>query len=348
MHDGNDHGTDPQVLSEPAPPYPKQRQQPPGTEQDVKPRPRYRAERYRAADKLRDKVALITGGDSGIGRAVAVLYAREGADVAIAYLPEEQSDAEETRRAVEAEGRKCLLLSGDLAEASSCYDVVERTVRELGGLDILVNNAAHLNSQTDLSQLSFEDWDRSFKVNVYAYFHLVQAARPHLKRGSSIIATASEEALKGSDTMIDYAASKAALVNFTKSIASHLAKDGIRANVVAPGPTCRPEHAGGGPRPARQRRPDGTRRPTRGDSTGVRVPGFRRGLQLYRGRDHRRHRRLDHDPLSQPNDTEPDGWRPGLSRWAKLADAACRPDSCVWASPCRLDGLAVHGSSRRT
>jgi NAD(P)-dependent dehydrogenase (short-subunit alcohol dehydrogenase family) len=203
----------------------------------VKPRPRYRAERYRAADKLRDKVALITGGDSGIGRAVAVLYAREGADVAIVYLPEEQSDAEETRRAVEAEGRKCLLLSGDLAKASSCYDVVERTVRELGGLDILVNNAAHLNSQMDLSELSFEDWDRSFKVNVYAYFHLVQAARPHLKRGGSIIATASEEALKGSDTMIDYAASKAALVNFTKSIASHLAKDGIRANVVAPGPT---------------------------------------------------------------------------------------------------------------
>jgi len=237
MHDGNDHGTDPQVLSEPMPPYPKQRQQPPGTEQDAKPRPRYRAERYRAADKLRDKVALITGGDSGIGRAVAVLYAREGADVAIAYLPEEQSDAEETRRAVEAEGRKCLLLPGDLAEAPACYDVVERTVRELGGLDILVNNAAHLNSQTDLSQLSFEDWDRSFKVNVYAYFHLVQAARPHLKRGSSIIATASEEALKGSDTMIDYAASKAALVNFTKSIASHLAKDGIRANVAAPGPT---------------------------------------------------------------------------------------------------------------
>jgi hypothetical protein len=125
-------------------------------------------------------------------------------------LPEEQSDAEETRRAVEAEGHKCLLLPGDLAEASFCHAVVDRTVQELGGLNILVNNAAHLNSQLDLSQLSFEGWDRSFKVNVYAYFHLVQAARPHLKAGDSIIATAWEEALKGSDTMIDYTASKAA------------------------------------------------------------------------------------------------------------------------------------------
>ncbi len=237
MQDNGNDRTEPQVLSEPAPPYPKQRQQPPGSEQDVELRPRYQAERYRAADKLHGKVALITGGDSGIGRAVAVLYAREGADVAIVYLPEEQPDAEETRRAVEAEGRKCLLLPGDLAEASFCHDAVERTVRELGDLNILVQNSAHLNSQLDLSQLSYEDWDRSFKVNVYSYFHLVQAARPHLKAGDSIIATASEEALKGSDTMIDYAASKAALVNFTKSIAFHLAKDGVRANVVAPGPT---------------------------------------------------------------------------------------------------------------
>ncbi len=238
MQDDDDtRGSAPQVVSEPRPPYPGQRQRPPGHEGDMEPRPRYRAERYRAADKLRGKVALITGGDSGIGRAVAVLYAREGADVAIAYLPEEQEDAEETRRAVEAEGRRCLLLPGDLAEASFCHEAVERTVRELGDLNVLVNNAAHLNSQLDLSQLSFEDWDRSFKVNVYAYYHLVQAARPHLETGDAIIATASEEALKGSDTMIDYAAAKAALVNFTKSIAPHLAKDGIRANVVAPGPT---------------------------------------------------------------------------------------------------------------
>ncbi|CAL9538948.1 MULTISPECIES: SDR family oxidoreductase [unclassified Streptomyces] len=228
---GSQHG------AEPKPPYPKQRQQAPGLERDMRPRPRYEAKRYRAADKLRGKVALITGGDSGIGRAVALLYAREGADVAIVYLPEEQPDAEETRDAVQAVGQRCLLLPGDLADAAFCRETVERTVRELGGLNILVNNAAHLNSQTDLSQLSFEDWDRSFKVNVYAYYHLVQAARPHLKAGDAVIATASEEALRGSDTMIDYAASKAALINFTQSIAVHLAKDGIRANVVAPGPT---------------------------------------------------------------------------------------------------------------
>jgi NAD(P)-dependent dehydrogenase (short-subunit alcohol dehydrogenase family) len=234
---GRTDTTGSQSVAEPKPPYPKQRQQAPGLERDMRPRPRYEAKRYRAADKLRGKVALITGGDSGIGRAVALLYAREGADVAIVYLPEEQPDAEETRDAVEATGRRCLLLPGDLADGDFCRETVEQTVRELGGLNILVNNAAHLNSQTDLSQLSFADWDRSFKVNVYAYYHLVQAARPHLQAGDAIIATASEEALRGSDTMIDYGASKAALVNFTKSIAEHLAKDGIRANVVAPGPT---------------------------------------------------------------------------------------------------------------
>jgi NAD(P)-dependent dehydrogenase (short-subunit alcohol dehydrogenase family) len=234
---GKTHSTGAQNGAEPKPPYRKQRQEAPGLERDMRQRPRYDAKRYRAADKLRGKVALITGGDSGIGRAVAVLYAREGADVAIVYLPEEQPDAEETLDAVQAAGRKCLLLPGDLAEGAFCRETVERTVRELGGLNILVNNAAHLNSQTDLSQLRFEDWDRSFKVNVYAYYHLVQAARPHLHPGDAIIATASEEALRGSDTMIDYGASKAALVNFTKSIAQHLAKDGIRANVVAPGPT---------------------------------------------------------------------------------------------------------------
>lgn len=181
---GRTESTGSQNEAEPKPPYPKQRQQAPGLERDMHPRPRYEAKRYRAADKLRGKVALITGGDSGIGRAVALLYAREGADVAIVYLPEEQPDAEETRDAVQAVGQRCLLLPGDLADASFCRETVERTVRELGGLNILVNNAAHLNSQTDLAQLSFEDWDRSFKVNVYAYYHLVQAARPHLKAGT--------------------------------------------------------------------------------------------------------------------------------------------------------------------
>ncbi|GHH87661.1 hypothetical protein GCM10018793_64420 [Streptomyces sulfonofaciens] len=183
------------------------------------------------------KVALITGGDSGIGRAVALMYAREGADVAVVYLPQEQSDADETRREVEAVGRRCLLLPGDLCDPGFCSAVVERTVEEFGGLNILVSNAAYLNSKRELDQLTYEDWDRTFKTNVYAYFHLVMASLPHLGEGDAIIATATEEALKGNDIMIDYAASKAALVVFTKSIVPHLAKKGIRANVVAPGPT---------------------------------------------------------------------------------------------------------------
>ncbi|MCI3244193.1 MULTISPECIES: SDR family oxidoreductase [Streptomyces] len=230
-------GAPPVISSEPAPPLSQQKQNPPGLESDMDPRPRYRAERYRAAGKLTGKVALITGGDSGIGRAVALLYAREGADVAVVYLPGEQSDAEETRQAVEEQGRRCLLLPGDLCEAAFCREVVERTVEQLGALNILVSNAAYLNSKLRLEQLTAEDWDLTFKTNAYAYFHLVMAALPHLDEGDAIIATATEEALKGSTTMIDYAASKAALVAFTKSIAPHLAERGVRANVVAPGPT---------------------------------------------------------------------------------------------------------------
>ncbi|WP_093802139.1 SDR family oxidoreductase [Streptomyces sp. Wb2n-11] len=230
-------GTTPQVTSEPHPPFPEQKQDPPGLEADMDPSPRYLGEHYKAAGKLEGKVALITGGDSGIGRAVAVLYAREGADVAIVHLPSEQRDAEETRRVVEEHGRRCLLLAGDLCDPQFCRDVVEHTAGELGRLNILVSNAAYLNSKLELEQLTAEDWDRTFKTNVYAYFHLVMAALPHLNQGDAIIATATEEALKGSTTMIDYAAAKAALITFTKSIAPHLAKRGVRANVVAPGPT---------------------------------------------------------------------------------------------------------------
>ncbi|WEV27094.1 SDR family oxidoreductase [Streptomyces sp. 71268] len=236
-NDGDRGRAAPQVTSEPAPPFDAVKQSRPGLESEMDPRPHYRAERYRAADKLLGKTALITGGDSGIGRAVAVLYAREGADVAIVYLPEEQSDAEETQRAVREHGRSCLLVPGDLCDPEFCREAVERTVREYGQLNILVNNAAYLNSKLELEQLSAEDWDRTFKTNVYAYFHLVMAALPHLGEGDAVIATATEEALKGSVTMIDYAASKGALIIFTKSIAPHLARRGVRANVVAPGPT---------------------------------------------------------------------------------------------------------------
>lgn len=227
----------PQEEAEITPPYRFQRQQRPGLEARMEVRPRYLAPHYRGSGKLAGKVALVTGGDSGIGRSVAVLYAREGADVAIVHLPEEQPDAEETREAVEKEGRSCLLLPGDLCDPAFCEDVVERTVAELGGLNVLVSNAAYLNSQNSLSDLTAEDFDRVFKTNVYAYFHLVMASLPHLSHGDAVIATASEEALKGSEMMMDYAASKAAMVTFTKSIASHLAQRGIRANVVSPGPT---------------------------------------------------------------------------------------------------------------
>ncbi|UUU19082.1 SDR family oxidoreductase [Streptomyces sp. DSM 40750] len=230
----------PQVVSEPAPPYDSDKQQRPGLEADMRTRPRYRASRYRANGKLEDKVALITGGDSGIGRAVALLYAREGADVAIVHLPDERVDAEQVRREVQQQGRHCLLLPGDVTDPAFCREAVERTVTELGGLNILVSNAAYLNSKLELEQLTAEDFDRTFKTNVYAYFHLLMAALPHLKPGDAVIATATEEALKGSETMIDYAASKAALITLTKSVAMHLATRGVRANVVAPGPTWTP------------------------------------------------------------------------------------------------------------
>ncbi|MDX2602592.1 SDR family oxidoreductase [Streptomyces caniscabiei] len=233
-------GTAAQVVSEPAPPYDSDKQQRPGLEADMRTAPRHRAMRYRACGKLEGKVALITGGDSGIGRAVALLYAREGADVAIVHLPDETVDADQIRGEVEGEGRRCLLLPGDLKDPAFCREAVARTVAELGGLNILVSNAAYLNSKLELEQLTADDFDRTFKTNVYAYFHLLMAALPHFTPGDAVIATATEEALKGSDTMIDYAASKAALITLTKSVAPHLAQRGVRANVVAPGPTWTP------------------------------------------------------------------------------------------------------------
>ncbi|WP_328407509.1 SDR family oxidoreductase [Streptomyces violaceus] len=227
-------------MSEPAPPYDSDKQQHPGLEADMRLSPRYRASRYRASGKLEGKAALISGGDSGIGRAVALLYAREGTDVAIVYLPEEQVDAERVRSEVEEQGRRCLLLPGDLTDPAFCREAVERTAAEFDGLNIPVSNAAYLNSKLELEQLTAEDFDRTFKTNVYAYFHQLMAALPHLEPGAAVITTATEEALKGSTTMIDCAASKAALITLTKSVAVHLAKRGVRANVVAPGPTWTP------------------------------------------------------------------------------------------------------------
>lgn len=225
---------------EPRPPFPPQHQEKPGLEAQLTPRPEYHAPLYRGAGKLAGKVALITGGDSGIGRAVAVLYAREGADVAITYLPQEQRDAEETRRAVEAEERRALLIAGDITVPTFAREAVERTVREFGKLDILVNNAAYQQHQNGLDELTDEQWDQTFKTNIYGYFRMAKAALPHLRAGSAIVNTGSVTGLEGSKQLLDYSATKGAIHAFTKSLARNLTERGIRVNCVAPGPVWTP------------------------------------------------------------------------------------------------------------
>jgi NAD(P)-dependent dehydrogenase (short-subunit alcohol dehydrogenase family) len=230
----------PQMQDQPKPPFPRQHQAQPGLESELEPRPHYQAPRYQAAGKLRGKAALITGGDSGIGRAVAVLYAREGADVAIVYLPEEEGDARETKQAVEAQGRKCVLLPGDLTDAGFCKTAVEKAVKELGKLDVLVNNAAHQTRKQSLEEITDEEWDRTFQTNVYAFFRLARAALPHLKPGSAIVATSSETGLMGSKVLLDYSATKGAINAFVKALAQNLVEKGVRVNAVAPGPVWTP------------------------------------------------------------------------------------------------------------
>lgn len=225
---------------QPKVPFPEQQQKKPGIEAKMKPRPRYQALMYKPADKLLDKVALITGGDSGIGRAVAVLYAKEGADVAIVYLEQEQQDAEETKLAVEDEGRRCVLIPGDVTDKGFCQRAVEKTVDELGKLDILVNNAAYQQHQTSPEDIPDEQWDRTFKTNIYGYFRMVKAALPHLKEGSTIINTGSETGLEGNKQLLDYASTKGAIHAFTISLAQMLVERGIRVNCVAPGPVWTP------------------------------------------------------------------------------------------------------------
>ena len=229
-----------QVQAEPRTPMPPQHQEKPGVESKVSPKPKYEAPLYKGSDKLKGKVALITGGDSGIGRAVAVLYAREGADVAIVYLLDEQSDAEETKRAVEGEGRKALLIPGDVSQAAFCRQAVEQTVGELGKLDILVNNAAFQQHQKSLEDISEEQWDRTFRTNIYGYFHMAKAALPHLKAGGAIVNTGSITGLEGSKQLIDYSATKGAIHAFTKALAQSLIEKKIRVNCVSPGPVWTP------------------------------------------------------------------------------------------------------------
>jgi NAD(P)-dependent dehydrogenase (short-subunit alcohol dehydrogenase family) len=224
----------------PKSPYPKQKQEKPGQESKLRPRPRYEAPEYRPAGKLEGKVALVTGGDSGIGRAVAVLFAREGADVAFTHLPEERGDAGETRQAIQDEGRRVLALEGDLTDADFCRQCVEETVAELGQLDILVNNAAYQESKDDIEEITDEQWDHTFRTNIYAYFWLARAALRHLGKGGAIINTSSITALRGSPHLLDYSATKGAITAFTKSLAQMLVKKGIRVNCVAPGPVWTP------------------------------------------------------------------------------------------------------------
>lgn len=221
--------------------FPQQQQTPPGLTSEMTPLPDHGEETYEGSGKLTGLRALITGGDSGIGRAVAIAYAREGADVAISYMPEEQSDAEETKRWIEKAGRKAVLLPGDIREESVSRGIVTTTVEELGGLDILVNNAGFQMARRDsMLDITTEELDRTFKTNLYALFWITQEAVKHLGKGASIINNASVQAYQPSPGLMDYAATKAAITNFTVNLASELGEKGIRVNAVAPGPIWTP------------------------------------------------------------------------------------------------------------
>lgn len=211
----------------------------PGTESEMTPAPKFDDSKYKGSGKLLDKVALITGGDSGIGRAVALFYAKEGADVAIVYLNEDD-DAQKTKTLVEQQGRKCITIAGDIGDEKFCQQVVQQTVDELGKLDILINNAAEQHPQESLEDITAEQLERTFRTNIFSMFYLTKAALKHLKEGSAIINTTSVTAYKGNQQLIDYSSTKGAIVAFTRSLSQSLAEKGIRVNGVAPGPIWTP------------------------------------------------------------------------------------------------------------
>ena len=219
--------------------FPDQGQDLPGSEAEMSPQPHIINESYKGSEKLKGKIALITGGDSGIGRSVAVHFAKEGADVAIIYL-EEQTDAEKTQQLVEKENQKCLLIKGDLKDDSFCRESVQKVLSEFGGLNIVVNNAAVQFSEESITDISKEHLHKTFETNIYPFFYIVKEALPHLKKGDSIINTTSVTAYRGSEHLIDYASTKGAIVAFTRSLSAMLAKDEIRVNAVAPGPIWTP------------------------------------------------------------------------------------------------------------
>ncbi|MFL6620008.1 MAG: SDR family oxidoreductase [Povalibacter sp.] len=228
-----------QTKSYPKPPFPAQSQRPPGSSEDMQPAPDYGEDSYVGSNRLAGKIAVITGADSGIGRAVALAFAREGADVVVSYL-DEHRDAEETKRLVESAGRKCLLVPGDISQAQNCRALVDRAVKEFSRIDVLVNNAAHQMTFESIEEIPDEEWDKTFATNISAMFYLTKAAVPHMKEGSSIINTASINADTPSPQLLAYATTKGAIQNFTGGLAQLLAEKGIRANAVAPGPVWTP------------------------------------------------------------------------------------------------------------
>ncbi|TXF88958.1 SDR family oxidoreductase [Neolewinella aurantiaca] len=230
----------------PQPPFPRQPQERPGTVEDMTPRPDHGEESYKGNNRLEGRKALITGGDSGIGRAAAIAFAREGADVAINYLPEEEANAKQVIKLIEAEGRTAVAIPGDIIKEEFCEELVATAVEKMGGLDILVNNAGRQTAQKFITDITTEQFDNTFKVNVYALFWITRAAMPHLKEGASIINTASIQSFDPSANLLDYAQTKACIVSFTKSLAAQVADKGIRVNAVAPGPFWTPLQPSGG------------------------------------------------------------------------------------------------------
>jgi NAD(P)-dependent dehydrogenase (short-subunit alcohol dehydrogenase family) len=226
-------------MSKPKPPFPEQKQPMPGSEEAMDPRPDYGEDSYKGSGKLKDKKAVITGADSGIGRAVALAFAREGADVLISYYNEHE-DAEKTKKIVENAGRKAILMPGDIKDAAHCRAIIDKAVKEFGRVDILVNNAAHQASFEDVTEISDKEWDVTFRTNIHSMFYLVKAAVPHMKKGSSIINTTSINADTPSPQLLAYATTKGAIQNFTGGLAQLLAEKEIRVNCVAPGPIWTP------------------------------------------------------------------------------------------------------------